>query len=136
MSDNKTLEQVFGAISIIFGQAPWASTVSGVYALSIYQPSIYRGIEPFLLVPLMVGVVSTWAVLRWPNAMWYVFASFIILSGFVYWAYQTFPPSSEIHPVNWILSYCAFALFSAALFRLIIDASSSQQAPRRRTPKS
>jgi hypothetical protein len=107
-----------GIASALLGQAPWITTVTGYYPLSLYQnPSIYRGYEPFLLAPMMVAVFATWAVILWRSAMWVLFAVFVVLFAFIYWAYVSFPPSSSIHPINWILSYCAFALFIASLAR-------------------
>jgi hypothetical protein len=47
---------------------------------------------------------------------------FLLLVTFVYWAYDNFGALSPIHPINWLLSYCTFALFMAALARLVIDA--------------
>src|SRR5713226_8076481 len=106
----KGLEKAIAAAFALLGQAPWITTITGVYPISLYQPSIYRGKELFLLVPIMVGVIATWAVVLSRKAMWVVFLAFLLVSSFVYWAYETFPPLSPIHPINWILSYCAFAL--------------------------
>jgi hypothetical protein len=125
--DAEAVEKWLALISTALGQVPWVTTVTGVYSLSLYQPSIYQGKELFLLVPLMVGLFATWTVLRWPNAMWVVLAIFFALTGFVYWVYDTYGALSPIHPINWILSYCAFALFVAALTRVAIDAVKSIQ---------
>ncbi|HWN52573.1 MAG TPA: hypothetical protein VNO18_22595 [Xanthobacteraceae bacterium] len=118
---SKGIEKALAVASALIGQAPWITTITGVYPLSLYQPSIYHGIELFLLVPVMVGVFFTWTVVRWQNSMWWVFGIFLLLSGFVYWAHETLPPVNPFHPINWILSYCAFALFVAALSRAAMD---------------
>ena len=70
----------------------------------------------------MVSVVATWAVIQWRAAMWGVVGLFVVIVVVVYWIYSSFGPLSELHPINWILSYCAFALFVAALARGLIDA--------------
>jgi hypothetical protein len=114
------LEKSIAAIFALIGQAPWASTMLG-YPLSLYQPGIYRGKEWFVVFPVMVGVFATWAAIQSRAAMWVIFLLFILLTGLVYYLYTNFPPISPVHPVNWILSYCAFALLFAALARLFID---------------
>jgi hypothetical protein len=108
--------------STVLGQLPWITTLTDAYSLSLYQPSIYQGKEPFLLLPLTVGLFATWTVLRWRNAMWVILVIFLLLMGFVYWVYDSFGPLSPIHPINWILSYCAFALFVAMLAGVAIEA--------------
>lgn len=118
----RTYTIISTAISTLLGQLPWLTTVTGTYSISLYQPSIYHGKEPFLLVPLMVSVIATWSVLQWRNAMWIILAIFFVIVGFVYWIHTSFGPLSPIHQINWILSYCAFALFVAALVRLVVDA--------------
>jgi hypothetical protein len=115
------IEKVVAVISGVLGQAPWIATLTTTHSPSLYQPSIYRGKELFLLLPLMVGVFATWAVLRWRNTMWFILVIFLLLVTFVYWAYDNFGPLSPIHPINWLLFYCTFALFMAALARLVID---------------
>src|SRR5256885_16305997 len=62
----ETTKKCLPIISAALGQVPSATTVAGVYSLSLYQPSIYHGKEPFLLIPLMVGLIATWAALKWP----------------------------------------------------------------------
>jgi hypothetical protein len=112
-------------LSLIFtclGQLPSFGIATGAYSLSLYQPSIYQGKEPFLLVPLMVGLFATWTSLRWENAIWVIMTIFLLLSAFVYWVYDSFGPLSPIHAINWILSYCAVGLFTATLPRVVIDA--------------
>lgn len=121
------LDKFLGVGSAVLGQAPWIATVSGIYSFSLYQPAIYRGKELFLLIPLMVGLFSTWCVVRWHQAMWVVLVLFIMLCIFVYWAYETYPPLSAIHPINWVLSYCAFALFVAVLLRATMDVLHSRR---------
>jgi hypothetical protein len=105
----------------IAGQAPSAITAIGVYPISLYHPGIYHGLEPFLLIPLMIAVIATWAVLQWRLSMAGIFVLFIVLAVFVLYVYQTYPPSNSIHQINWILSYCAVALFMAAFSRFVTD---------------
>jgi hypothetical protein len=115
------LEKAAGIVSALLSQAPWVTTVTGAYRISLYQPAIYRGKELFLVIPLMVTVVGTWLVMRDRRMMWYISITFLVLAIFVYATYVTFPPLHWIHPINWILSYCAFGLFSAALCRACVD---------------
>jgi hypothetical protein len=117
------VDKLLGIVSLVIGQMPWIVTMLTTYPLSLYQPSIYRGKELFLLIPLMAGVFSTWSVLLWQRAMWAVLALFILSSIFVYSIYETAAPPSELHFVSWIVSYCAFAFFVAVLLRTIIDAT-------------
>jgi hypothetical protein len=122
MPDKNWVEPVFAVVSTLVGQLPGIGIVTGLYSASLYQPSIYHGKEPFLLVPLMVGLFATWAVLQWQKAMWVVLLLFLALATIVYWIYDDFSPLSPLHPINWILSYSTFALFVAALTRVILDA--------------
>jgi hypothetical protein len=105
----------------VIGQAPWITTVTGMYPISIYQPAIYLDIKPFLLIPLALGVFSTWIAVIYKRSIWCLVGIFLALSAFVYWIFVTFPPLSTIHPINWIFSYVAFALFVAILCRALID---------------
>jgi hypothetical protein len=75
--DAEAIEKWLALISAVLGQVPWLATVAGVYSLSLYQPSIYHGKEPFLLVPFMVGLFANWTALRWPNAMWVIVPIFL-----------------------------------------------------------
>ncbi len=117
-------ELIKGAITLvtgIAGQAPWISTVTGLYPLSLYQPLIYRGQEWFLIIPLMVGVVGTIAVLiSLSRALCVIVPVFLILAGIVYWIFVSFPVGSPLHPINWILSYCLWALLFAAIAGLAL----------------
>jgi hypothetical protein len=115
------LEKAGTIVASILGQAPWITTITGAYRISLYQPAVYHGKEPFLLVPCMVAVISTWQVMRRASAMWVIFVSFLVLAGVVYYVYDSYPVLHWIHPVNWIASYCAFALFVAALSRVAVD---------------
>jgi len=115
------VEKVVGVVSALLGQAPWITTITGTYPISLYQPSIYHGKELFLLVPMMTAVISTWAVMLWRWVMWVIFCVFIILAILIYWMYSSFSVLSPVHPINWVLSYCAFALFVAALARAAVD---------------
>jgi hypothetical protein len=117
----KTLDKVAAAISAVTAQVPWITTVSGWYSISLYQPSIYRGKELFLIAPLMVAVMAVWSLLNFRNAIWGVFVAFCITFAFVYWVYTSFPPENPIHAINWVLSYCLFALFVAALGKLVVS---------------
>jgi hypothetical protein len=108
-------------VSSVLGQVPSIATVAGIHSFSLYQPSIYHGKELFLLFPAMTGLFASWSIFRWRNAMWVVLAIFVPLAGFVYLAYDSYGPLSPIHPVNWILSYCAFSLFIAALAGVTMD---------------
>jgi hypothetical protein len=119
--DPEASERWVSLASTVLGQVPWFTTVTGLYSCSLYQPSIYHGKEPFLLVPFMVGLVASWASVRWPNAIWVIVTVFFLMSAFIYWVYDSFGPLSPIHPINWILSYCAFALFVATLARVALD---------------
>jgi hypothetical protein len=76
---NKNLERIWTALSSILAQVPWLTTVTGTYPVSLYQPSIYHGKELFLLAPLMVSVVATWAVIQWRAAMWGIVVLFTVL---------------------------------------------------------
>jgi hypothetical protein len=116
------LEKIIAVITAIAGQLPWVVTITGAYPLSLYQPSIYRGKELFLIVPAMIAIAATWAVLTYPRrAMWIIFVIFLFVVALVYWMYQGLPTTSPFHFVNWILFYCAFALLFAALTRFIVD---------------
>jgi hypothetical protein len=55
------------------------------------------------------------------SAVWPLLVLFLMITGFVYWIYTSFPPLSSMHPLNWILSYVACALFVAMLTRVCID---------------
>jgi hypothetical protein len=115
------LGPVFEAIvSIILGQLP-SALVLLTGEPSLYQPGIYYGLKPFLVVPLMVGVVATWSVIHWKPAMWTNFGVFTVLAVIIFYIYKTQPPSHWLHPVNWILSYSAFALLIAAFMRFVFD---------------
>ena len=87
----------------------------------MYQPSIYKGKEFFLIAPMMVAVVAAWATLRYRWAMWGIFIAFGILVVVVYWIYTTASVGDQLHSINWILSYCVFALFVVALGKLLVD---------------
>jgi len=114
------IEKLIAVASAVVGQAPWVSTIFG-YPLSLYGPSIYHGKEFFLLIPLTVGVFATWSVILWRGAMWIVGILFLAIAAAVYWIFETLPASSPYHSINWIASYCAFALFVASLARALID---------------
>lgn len=128
MTENDRDPETFGKwIALFFtviGQLPTLATFTGVHPISLYQPAIYHDKEYFLLVPVMVGLFATWCVLRWPKAMWAVLAIFLMLTSVVYYVYDNLGPLSPVHPINWVLSYCVFALCLAALTRLTIDAVS------------
>src|ERR1700719_4425194 len=115
------LEKLVPIITTVLGQAPWIATITGAYPLSLYQPAIYRGKELFLVVPVMVAIVATWAAVKSIGATWAIFVIFLVVVGLVYWIYTSAPTLDPIHTVNWILFYCAFALLFAALTRLIVD---------------
>src|SRR5712691_7942332 len=69
------------------------------------------------LLKKLLAVIST--IIEYKSAVWWVGLLFFTVVGFVYWAFG-FPTLSPIHPINWIASYCAFALFVALLARLVI----------------
>jgi hypothetical protein len=122
MSDGSaTLDRIAAAASAVIAQIPWLATVTGTYNISLYQPAIYRGKELFLVAPLMVAVMAVWCVLRYRGAMWGIFVAFCLMLALVYWIYTSFPVESPLHAANWILSYCVFALFVAALGNLLIS---------------
>jgi hypothetical protein len=112
-------EKGTAAASALLGQIPWLVTVVG--GPSLYQPSIYKGKEFFLIAPMMVAVVAAWATLRYRWAMWAIFIAFGILVVVVYWIYTTASVGDQLHSINWILSYCVFALFVVALGKLLVD---------------
>jgi hypothetical protein len=114
-------EKVIALATAALGQAPWVTTITGAYPLSLYQPGVYHGKELFLAVPIMVAIVASWAVMRWRQLMWAIFAIFIVVAVCVYWIFDTFPVTDPIHAINWVLSYCAFALLVAALGGLAMD---------------
>ena len=49
------------------------------------------------------------------------FIAFGILVVVVYWIYTTASVGDQLHSINWILSYCVFALFVVALGKLLVD---------------
>jgi high-affinity Fe2+/Pb2+ permease len=53
--------------------------------------------------------------------MWAIFIAFGILVVVVYWIYTTASVGDQLHSINWILSYCVFALFVVALGKLLVD---------------
>lgn len=118
---NGKAEAYLKIVSIFVSQIPAAITITDVYRLSLYQPSIYYGKEPFLLFPFMCALFSIWLVMRDHRAMYFVFLLFCILAIAVYWIYDSAPLSSPLHPINWILSYCAFALVIAVATRLVAE---------------
>jgi|ERR1022692_943942 hypothetical protein len=120
MEENLPSKIIAGILSVTVGQLPSILVFFGVNA-SLYQPGIYRGLMPLLIIPLMVGIVSTWAIIRWSGAMWINLVIFLVLAAIVYAILQSFPAAHWIHPINWIMSYCAFSLVVAALVRLVFD---------------
>jgi hypothetical protein len=112
------IKNIIGVVSALVGQIPWALTMWSQYPVSLYQPAIYRGKRFFVVVPMMIGVVAVSALLRYRAAIWFVLTAFLIITAFVYWVYETKPPDDPIHAVNWILSYCAFALLMATVGKL------------------
>lgn len=116
------IERTSVVVGALLSQAPWVTTLTGAYPLSLYNPSIYHDKKLFVLVPLAVAAASSWwAIWGGRRVMAVLFAAFLGASGLVYWIYETFPPDHWMHPINWILSYVAFALFVAILGRVAVD---------------
>jgi hypothetical protein len=116
--------------SLVLGQVPWASlSVFGGprWFSPLYQPYIYRDAVGFVfLVPVLTGLVSTWAVffVRW--GMGIVAGSALIFACIVWYIYDNFPSTDHIHAKNWILSNCVFASIVALVARLVMDAANRQ----------
>jgi hypothetical protein len=122
------IEKIGAALSWLVGQIPSLTIATGWYPLSpLYHPGIYRGYEFFLLVPLMFGLFASWWVIRWRGAMWIVLVLFFAIVVTVYLIYENLPPSSGLHVIGWIASYCAFALLVAVAVRVLIDIVSKLQ---------
>jgi hypothetical protein len=114
--------RIYAFVSFVIGQVPSVLVVFDLpYRLSLYHPGIYRGLQSFLLLPVMVGFFATWLVMRSHRAMYVIFACFVILIAIIFYIYRWIDLSSEAHPVNWILFYCAFALLIAALSRFVAE---------------
>jgi hypothetical protein len=77
--------------------------------------------EWYLVVPVGVGVLSTWMVGLYRWTMWILLVLLIGCSVLVYWIYSHYPPLDPIHAYNWVLSYCAPAILFAMLCRLVLD---------------
>jgi Ca2+/Na+ antiporter len=72
-----------------------------------------------LLVPFMVGLLSIWWIVNDETAVLKISLLFVGLAIAVFLIVRFFPVLSFIHEANWILSYCAFALFVATMFGLV-----------------
>jgi hypothetical protein len=106
---------------MLIGMLPPALTGFGLYPLSpLYQPAIYEHKEPFLIIPGMVAVFASWCIILKPWSMIPIFVISLALSALVYYFYVTLDDASPINPVNWILSYCVFALAVAMFGGLLI----------------
>jgi hypothetical protein len=81
-----SLEKWIRGITTIAGQLPGAVTVISKYdQFSLYQPAIYRGAEPLLIVPLAVGLVATWFAHKFAAiAMWVLLPLLLVLTGSVF----------------------------------------------------
>lgn len=100
---------------------PPALTGFGLYPLSpLYQPTIYEHKEAFLIIPGIVAIFASWCIIMRPWAMIPIFIVSVALSGLVYYFYVSFDDKSYINPINWILSYCVFAMAVAMFGGLLI----------------
>jgi hypothetical protein len=128
VSDNsKKSEPIDIAIrlaSTIVGALPPALTGFDLYRISpLYQPFIYHGKEYFLIAPVAVALFASWSVLRYSHSMIVIFILFLLLIAGVYYLYEAFPDDHWIHPINWVLSFCAFALLVALCAGFLITIS-------------
>jgi hypothetical protein len=53
--------------------------------------------------------------------MWCNFIAFLVSVVVIYCIFEFAPTLSMLHPVNWMLSYCATALVIAALYGLVLE---------------
>ncbi|MBB3136607.1 hypothetical protein FHS26_004364 [Rhizobium pisi] len=115
-----TGEKIFAWGQLLIGQVPGAINYFGKEGISIYQPGIYEGREWLLICPLFVGCIATWSVATYKKkAMWGIVPLFFLVVAVVTFVWFSFPAISAVHSLNWALSYCAVALFCAAVYGLI-----------------
>ena len=118
-----SIEKWIRGLTTIAGQLPGAITAISKYdQFSLYQPAIYRGSEPLLIIPLAVGLVATWFAHKFAAiAMWVLLPLLLALAAVVYFVFTSFDATDRIHQLNWALSYCVVALFAAILYRFLVD---------------
>lgn len=119
-------DKVGGTCSAVAGIAPPALTGFGYHWVSLYNPPIYEHLEPFLLIPIIVALFSSWSVMTSPVwSMRIIFVASLLLAIVVLLVYLKFPEqytvsSISIHALNWILSYCVLAMAIALLFGFLL----------------
>jgi hypothetical protein len=115
------LDKLISACSMLIGMLPPALTGFGWYPLSpLYQPRFYEHQEPFVIIPVMVAMFASWSIIHKSWAMIPIFIISICLAALVYYLYVSLDDASPFNAVNWILSYCVFALAIAMFGGLVI----------------
>lgn len=117
-SQNKPIS-AFDLVSLVLSQMPVGLVFAGFDKFSVYQPSFYRGKELFLLIPLLIGAFSTWAIMRSHRAMYWIFPIGIIFGVTNFLIFEFVSLESRLHTINWILSYCTYSLIVAILARAL-----------------
>jgi len=119
------VDKLVGACSTILGMLPPALTGFGVHWASLYNPQIYEHLEFFLIIPAAVALYASWSIMVNPASMGSIFIAFIVIAFIVLIVYLGFPTnfvvySINVHSLNWLLSYCAAAMFIALLFGFVL----------------
>ena len=105
------------------GQIPGLVAVTSKYDyFSLYQPSVYKDLEPLLAFPVGVGLITTWYAHKFPAKAVPILATLMVaLAALVAAIFFGFQANNVIHSLNWALSYCVIAIFAAILYRVIAD---------------
>ena len=115
---------VVAIVSFVIGQLPaWASFFGGY--LNFYQPAIYKDKGYLLVMPFVIGMFCTWIAFTHTRklALWVLLLAFCVsfLTAHFVREFDFWSADHWIHPLNWMLFYCAIAVGVAMVARILFD---------------
>jgi hypothetical protein len=119
-----TIKHLFQGLSWLAVAGYNAMLFFGIDVAGAYQRGVYDDYRVLLLLPLMLGIVATYVVFRFPSSLFWWIAAFFAL--FVSWAltyYLIVLPShggSELTVPSWVTYTLALSLLPGPLLQMVL----------------